>query len=143
MDAQQKVDDIIAEFSELEPYERLELLSEYSRRPLPQLPERLKIERDAGQHRITECQSSMFIWVELQSGKVQIFAEADPQAPSPKAFVSLLINAFNGQPPEAILATPPDLLSRLGLLESLGMIRMRGLAAIQHYIRQQVSKAAA
>jgi hypothetical protein len=28
------------------------------------------------------------------------------------------------------------------LIEALGMVRMRGLSAIQHYIRQQVRKAA-
>ena len=38
---------------------------------------------------------------------------------------------------------PPICFSGLGLLESLGMVRMRGLAAIQHYIREQVRKAAA
>jgi sulfur transfer protein SufE len=59
-----------------------------------------------------------------------------------KGFVGILVDSYSGQPPETILATPPDLLERLGLLESLGMVRMRGLAAIQHHIRQQVAKAA-
>ncbi len=60
-----------------------------------------------------------------------------------KGFVSILVEAFSGAEPEEVLATPEDLLKRLGLIEALGMVRMRGLAAIQHYIRQQVRKAAA
>ena len=58
-----------------------------------------------------------------------------------KGFVGILVDAFSGQPPETVLATPPDLLQRLGLLESLGMVRTRGLAAIQHHIREQVRRA--
>jgi sulfur transfer protein SufE len=42
-----------------------------------------------------------------------------------------------------VLTSPDDLLKRLGLLETLGMVRMRGLSAVQHYIRQQVRKAGA
>jgi cysteine desulfuration protein SufE len=137
-----KLESIIAEFADLEPRERLELLLEFAEN-LPPLPPRYDAERDAGLHRIAECQTPTFIWVELVDGKVQLHAYVAPEAPTVKGFVGILVDAFNGQPPEAILATPPDLLSRLGLLESLGMIRMRGLAAIQYYIRQQVGKAAA
>ena len=60
-----------------------------------------------------------------------------------KGFVSILADAFNGATPEEVAASPDDLLKRLGLLETLGMVRMRGLSAIQHYIRSQVQKAAA
>jgi cysteine desulfuration protein SufE len=136
-----KLDDIVAEFADLEPRERLELLLEFAEN-LPPLPERYLAERDAGLHRIVECQTPTFIWVELVDGHVQIFADVAPEAPTVKGFVGILVDAFNGQMPETVLATPPDLLQRLGLLESLGMVRMRGLAAIQHYIRERVRQAA-
>lgn len=138
----EKLTEIIAEFADLEPRERLELLLEFAEN-LPPLPERYQAERDAGLHRIVECQTPTFIWVELIDGKVQIYADAAPEAPTVKGFIGILVDAFNGQTPDAVLATPSDLLQRLGLLQSLGMVRMRGLAAIQHYIRTQVSKAAA
>ena len=77
-------------------------------------------------HRIVECQTPTFIWVELVDGRVQIHADVAPEAPTVKGFVGILVDAFSGQPPETVLATPPDLLQRLGLLESLGMVRMRG-----------------
>jgi cysteine desulfuration protein SufE len=137
-----KIDDIVAEFADLDPRERLELLLEFAEN-LPPLPDRYQAERDAGMHRVPECQTPVFIWTELVDGKVQIYAEVAPEAPTVKGFVGILVNSYSGQPPETVLATPPDLLHRLGLLESLGMVRMRGLAAIQHHIRQQVAKAAA
>jgi cysteine desulfuration protein SufE len=136
-----KLDDIVAEFADLEPRERLELLLEFAEN-LPPLPECYQAERDAGLHRIVECQTPTFIWVELVDGRVQIHADVAPEAPTVKGFVGILVDAFNGQTPEMVLATPPDLLQRLGLLESLGMVRMRGLAAIQHHIREQVRRAA-
>jgi cysteine desulfuration protein SufE len=136
-----KLDEIVAEFADLEPRQRLELLLEFAEN-LPPLPERYQAERDAGLHRIPECQTPTFIWVELADGKVQIYADVAPEAPTVKGFVGILVDAFSGQTPEDVLSTPADILQRLGLLQSLGMVRMRGLAAVQHYIRQQVSKAA-
>jgi cysteine desulfuration protein SufE len=135
------LDEIIAEFVDLEPRERLELLLEFAEK-LPPLPERFVAERDAGMHRISECQTPTFIWVELVDGRVQIYADCAPEAPTVKGFVSMLVEAFNGSTPEEVLAAPDDVLKRTGLLDTLGMVRMRGLSAVQHYIRQQVRKAA-
>jgi cysteine desulfuration protein SufE len=137
-----KLEEIIAEFADLEPRERLELLLDFANN-LPPLPQRYQAERDAGMHRIAECQTPTFIWVEIVEGRTQIYADCDPSAPTVKGFVGILVDAFIGLTPEEVLATPENLLNRLGLLETLGMVRMRGLAAIQHYIRQQVRKAAA
>ncbi len=138
-----KLEQIISEFAELEPRERLELLLEFAEK-LPPIPERFVAERDAGLHRIAECQTPTFIWVETDdSGRVHIYADCAPEAPTVKGFVSILVEAFSGATPEEVLSTPDDLLKRLGLIEALGMVRMRGLAAIQHYIRAQVRKAAA
>ncbi|HTQ37629.1 MAG TPA: SufE family protein [Pirellulales bacterium] len=136
-----RLDEIVGEFADLEPRERLELLLEFAEN-LPPLPAKYEAERDAGLHRIAECQTPTFIWVELVEGRVEIHAYVAPEAPTVKGFVGILIDAFNGATPEDVLSTPEDLLKRLGLLESLGMVRMRGLAAVQHYIRQQVRKAA-
>ncbi len=69
-----KLDQIIVEFADLEPRERLELLLEFAEK-LPPLPERFVAERDAGMHRISECQTPTFIWVEVVDGRVQIYAD--------------------------------------------------------------------
>jgi cysteine desulfuration protein SufE len=137
-----KLEGIITEFADLEPRERLELLLDFANN-LPALPERLQAERDAGLNRVHECQTPVFIWVEPVEGRVNLFADVAPEAPTVKGFVGILVDAFNGATPEAILAAPSDLLQRLGLVEALGMVRMRGLGAILHYIRKQVERAAA
>jgi cysteine desulfuration protein SufE len=136
-----KLDQIVAEFADLEPRERLELLLEFAE-SLPPLPAKYQAERDAGLHRVAECQTPVFIWVELVDGRIQIHADVAPEAPTVKGFVGILVDAYSGATPDQIETVPTDLLKRLGLLESLGMVRMRGLAAIQHYIRAQVAKAA-
>ena len=73
-----KLNDIVAEFSDLEPRERLELLLEFAEK-LPPLPEQFVAERDAGIHRISECQTPTFIWVEIVDGRVQIYADCAPE----------------------------------------------------------------
>jgi cysteine desulfuration protein SufE len=140
-DVAAKLEGIIGEFADLEPRERLELLLDFANN-LPPLPERLQAERDAGLHRVHECQTPVFIWVEPIDGRVNVFADVAPEAPTVKGFVGILVDAFNGATPEAVLAAPGDLLQRLGLVEALGMVRMRGLGAILHYIRKQVERAA-
>lgn len=135
-----KLEQTFAEFAELEPRERLELLLDFANN-LPALPQRLIAERDAGLNRVHECQTPVFIWVEPADGRVQIYADVAPEAPTVKGFVGILVDAFNGATPEAILAAPADLLQRLGLAEALGMVRARGLGAILHYIRKQVERA--
>jgi cysteine desulfuration protein SufE len=140
-DVAKKLDGIIAEFADLEPRERLELLLDFANN-LPPLPERLKAERDAGLHRVHECQTPVFIWVEPADGRVQIHADVAPEAPTVKGFVGVLVDAFSGAAPAEILNAPADLLQRLKLAEALGMVRTRGLGAILHYIRKQVEQAA-
>jgi sulfur transfer protein SufE len=40
-----------------------------------------------------------------------------------------------------VLAVRPTLLTELGLVEALGMVRMRGLHAILHRIKSEVQRA--
>src|SRR5690242_14011089 len=89
----ERIDQVAAEFAELEPRERLELLLEFSEK-LPELPERLQAERDAGIGRVHECQTPVFLWVETPQGRVQIYADVAPEAPTVKGFVSVLDEVF-------------------------------------------------
>ena len=133
---------IEAEFAELEPRERLELLLEFAEK-LPPLPPRYHAERDAGAGRVPECQTPVFLWITLDGGQVHIDADVAPEAPTVKGFVSLLVDIFTGATPEDVLAFQPNFVERFALREALGMVRMRGLAAIAHAIRQKVARAAA
>jgi cysteine desulfuration protein SufE len=139
--AAMKLDRIVEEFADLEPRERLELLLEYAE-GLPPLPPRYQAEKERGEHRVHECQTPVFLWVEVNNGQVQVYADVAPEAPTVKGFVGILADAFTGATPEEVFSVGSDLLQRLGLLQALGMMRMRGLQAIQFTIREQVRRAA-
>ena len=85
----------------------------------------------------------VFLWVEVVDGRVGLFAHVAPEAPTVKGFVGILVDAFTGASIEEALAADANLVSRLGLTEALGMLRMRGLQGILFYIRKQISHAAA
>jgi cysteine desulfuration protein SufE len=139
--AQDRLDEIVGEFADLEPRERLELLLDFAE-GLPELPESLRAERDRGDHRVHECMTPVYLWVLDESGRVRIHAEVAPEAPTVKGFVGILADVFTGATPEEVLAISPDLIRRLGLIEALGMVRMRGLTAILSRIRAEVVKLA-
>jgi len=138
----ERIDQVAAEFAELEPRERLELLLEFSEK-LPELPERLQAERDAGIGRVHECQTPVFLWVETPEGRVRIYADVAPEAPTVKGFVSVLDEVFSGATPQDALSAEGNLVHRFGLAEALGMTRMRGLQAIAHAIRRKIAASAA
>lgn len=131
---------IAAEFTDLDPRERLELLLEFAEKLPPLAPEHAQ-ERDEGLGRVPECQTPVFLWVNLRNGRVHIDVDVAPEAPTVKGFVSLLVEIFEGATPEETLAMEPNFVQRFGLAESLGMVRMRGLGAIAHAIRQKLVRA--
>lgn len=138
----EQIDEIVGEFAELEPRERLELLLEFAEKLAP-LPERYRAERDAGLNRVHECQTPVFLWVENDGGRVNIIADVAPEAPTVKGFVSILADIYHGAEAADVIAAPADIVQRLGLTEALGMVRMRGLQAISQHIRRRVAESIA
>jgi cysteine desulfuration protein SufE len=136
-----RVEALAAEFAELEPRERLELLLEFAEKLAP-LPPQYQAERDAGLNRVAECQTPVFLWVRCDDGQVAIDADVAPEAPTVKGFVSLLVDIFSGAAPQDCLAVDANVVQRFGLTESLGMVRMRGLSAIAHHMRRKIAAAA-
>ena len=137
-----RLTEIVEEFADFEPRERLEALVEFADQMAP-LPAELAERRDAEAHRIHECQTPVFLWVEVRDARVRICGDVAPEAPTVKGFVALLIDALSGASPAEVAAVRDDLLQRLGLVDVLGMMRMRGLHAVLHYIRKQAAAAAA
>ena len=130
-----------AEFQDMDARDRLETLLEFSEK-MPKLPERFHAERDAGQNRIHECQSPVFLWVELVDGRVRIFADVPRNAPTVRGFVSMLQAALEGATPAEVLDIEPTLIQKFGLAEAIGMLRTRGLHAILHRLKTDVAAAA-
>src|SRR5688572_6457444 len=134
------IDTLIPRFKAADRATRLETLLDYSRK-LPPLPERLEQEKARGDNRVHECQTPVFLWVELEGGRVHIHADVPRESPTVRGFVSLLARSLDGAPPEAVAKVPDDLLDQLGLSETLGMTRTQGLTAILHRIKRTVASA--
>ena len=132
-----KLEDIIATMRDMDNELRLEFLLEYSE-TLPPVPDELLEEADLESRRVHECQTPVSLWVQVIDGKVQIYADVPRESPTVRGFISLLIHAFNGAPPDEVLAAPMDILQRSGLAQTLGMMRMQGLSAIYRRIKQEV-----
>jgi cysteine desulfuration protein SufE len=135
------LDTLIPRFKAAERTTRLETLLDYSRK-LPPLPERYQDAKARGEHRVHECQTPVYLWVEVDNGKVHIHADVPPEAPTVRGFISLLARALEGAEPADVARVPDDLLDQLGLSETLGMTRTQGLTAILYRIKRSVAAAA-
>ncbi len=133
------LDQIIQRFQGIDRNLRLEMLLDFAQR-LPVLPERFNDAKEHGLNRVTECQTPVFLWTEVNDGAVQIYADVPREAPTVRGFVALLIKGLGGASPAQVAAAPNDLLERLQLSETLGMTRMQGLSAIVQRIKRQVAE---
>jgi len=118
---------------------RIELLLDFAE-ALPPLPKAYHALRDAGIGMIHECQSPVFIVVEVKQGLVRIHADVPREAPTVRSLVAILVQSFDDESPQAVLSAPSDVLHQLGLSHLLGMQRTRGLYAIYHHIRREVAR---
>jgi cysteine desulfuration protein SufE len=121
---------------------RLELLLEYAEK-LPPLPDEYHEMRDAGLNMVHECQSPVFLHIEVEDDTVQLIGDVPREAPTARAFVSIMREAFHGATPDAVSDAPPDALRLLGLSGLLGMQRTQGLSAIYQRIKNEVKRKAA
>ena len=132
---------LIPRFQAADRNTRLETLLDYSKK-LPPLPARYEAEKDLGHNRVHECQTPVYLWVELDDGQVHIHADVPRESPTVRGFISLLARTLDNETPDAVAQLPDDLLDQLGLSETLGMTRTQGLTAILHRIKSSVASAA-
>lgn len=136
------IDKLIRRFQGADTQLRLETLLEASKR-LPDLPERLRDDRDREAHRIAECQTPVFLWLERDGDTLRVAADVPRESPTVRGFVSLLVRELDGQPVAVAAALPADLIHMLRLDEALGMMRTQGLTAIVQRIRRLAGALAA
>ena len=105
------------------------------------MPDRLVAHKDAS-HRVEECQSPVYLFVEFDGERVSLHADAPIEAPTVRGFVSLLLEGLNGATVEDVLQVPNDLVERCGLGEILGMLRVRGLTGVLRRLKAEVTRAA-
>lgn len=137
-----RLDRYIARLSAADRNTRLETLLELSTK-LPPLPAPLLAAKARGEQLVPECQTPVHLWVEVTGGAVHLHADVPRESPTVRGFVSLLIQALDGLPPEEIAAVPDDLLHALGLDDALGMMRTQGLSAIVRRVKRAVADAPA
>lgn len=131
---------LVTELGDADRQERIELLIDLAKN-LPPLPPRLAAQKDAS-HRVEECQSPVFLFVELEGDRVAIHADAPIEAPTVRGFVALLVEGLDGATIEEILKVGDDLIERLGLPEILGMLRVRGLSGVLRRLKAEVTRTA-
>jgi len=119
---------------------RLQTLLAYSRK-LPDLPDRLRPARAQGEGQVHECQTPVFLYVEVEAGRVALHADVPREAPTVRGFLALLVLGLAGAAPADVAAVPDDLLERTGLAGDLGLTRTQGLTAILRRVKREVAGA--
>ncbi|GAA3095113.1 SufE family protein [Pseudonocardia yunnanensis] len=136
--------ELVEDFSEVGPKDRLQLLLELSQE-LPQLPPRYADAADT-MEQVHECQSPLFLAVEVEPGgdrTVHLFFSAPPEAPTTRGFASIMHTGLDGEPAADVLAVPDDFYTQLGLAQAVSPLRLRGMAAMLSRIKNQVRMATA
>ncbi len=132
--------ELVDEFAEVGPKQRLELLLELSRE-LPELPERYA-DAAGSMEQVHECQSPLFLAVEVdEAQRVHLFFSAPPEAPTTRGFASIMRTGLDGEPAADVLAVPDDFYTALGLAQAVSPLRLRGMSAMLSRIKKQVRAA--
>ncbi|MSR57805.1 MAG: SufE family protein [Planctomycetaceae bacterium] len=132
-----KLDELLAEFTGVDPEEALEMLIDFSDSLPPVSPGRAA--RDSQGCRVQECQTPVDLWVDVIDGKVHLEASVPEKSPTVRGFVSMLVAGLADSTPEEIRKLPDDLLPQLGLAETLGMTRQRGFRGIVAFIKREAT----
>lgn len=126
----------IAEEFQLTPdSQKLELLLEYSE-SLPEPPVRFG-DNPHLMERVEECQAPVFIAVEGDARKVEIYFSAPKEAPTTRGFASILNSALNGRSASEILDLSDDFPSELGLEKLISPLRVRGMRGMLFRIKRK------
>lgn len=136
------VPDTLAEFRsdflELPESERLELLLEFANE-LPAVPAHLQ-DHPEMYERVAECQSPVFINVEVTDGVVAMHATAPPEAPTTRGFASILAQGITGLSPDEVLAIPNDYPQSIGLTRAVSPLRIGGMTGMLMRVKRQVAE---
>lgn len=129
--------EVIDNFTLIPESERLNMLLEYSE-ALPEPPD-----EHAGFdfERVEECQSPVYVAVELSEEKVELYFDAPREAPTTRGFASVLHSALNGSSVREVLDFDESFPDKLGISHLISPLRMRGIrgmiARIKRLTREQ------
>lgn len=128
--------DIRDGFLELPEADRLLLLLEYS----DELPD---VSAEVAAHpemyeRVAECQSPVYIHVEVDDGIVTMHATAPEEAPTTRGFASILVQGITGLTVDEVLAIPNDYPQSIGLTKAVSPLRIGGMTGMLMRAKNQV-----
>ena len=136
------VPDTLAEirddFLELPEAERLQLLLEFSQE-LPEVSEEVASHPEMCE-RVAECQSPLYIYVEVEDGIVTMHATAPPEAPTTRGFASILVQGISGLSADDVLSIPDDYPQSIGLTRAVSPLRIGGMTGMLMRVKRQVTQ---
>ena len=137
-----KLSELLADFEGADPEESLEMLIDFSAKLPPASAARAALGKLAQDCRIQECQTPVYLWVDVHNGQVRLEAIVPEKSPTVRGFVALLVAGISGASPAEVAGLPDDFLPLLGLTATLGMTRQRGFRGIVARIKREVAQGA-
>ena len=128
--------ELSADFTGASARERLEFLLEFSDN-LPALPPRYSEHPDLLE-RVEECQSPVYLFVELDGDTVHTFFSAPDESPTTRGFAGILNSLLDGRSASDVLGFSEDFTDTLGLAEAVSPLRLRGMRAMLFRLKRQV-----
>ena len=133
-----RAQEVIDAFAEVPKSTRLELLLEYAY-ALPDLPDRYSDHPELLE-RVEECQSPVFLFVEVSDARAHIFLTAPLESPTTRGFASLLQLALDGLAVSEIAVFSDQFINALQLTELVSPLRIRGMHGMLSRIKRQVAE---
>jgi cysteine desulfuration protein SufE len=124
------------EFLELPESERLMLLLEFANE-LPAVPDEIANHPEMCE-RVAECQSPVYIYLEVDDDVVRMHATAPPEAPTTRGFASILAQGITGLTADEVLGIPNDYPQSLGLTKLVSPLRIGGMTGMLMRAKNQV-----
>jgi len=122
-------DEIIEDFSYFDDWmDKYEYIIDLGKK-LPLIDEQYKDPT----HRITGCQSQVWLHAEMKDGKVEFTADSD--AVITKGIIALLVRVLNSQPAKDIADSDLYFIDQIGLKEHLSPTRSNGLLSMVKQIK--------
>ncbi len=115
--------EVIDNFTLIPESERLNMLLEYSEA----LPEPPTEHAGFDFERVEECQSPVYLAVELDQNNVVLHFDAPREAPTTRGFASVLHSALNGKTVQEVLGFDENFPDQLGIAHLISPLRMRGI----------------
>ena len=125
------------EFLDLAESERLQLLLEFSNE-LPAVSDEVASHPEMYE-RVAECQSPVYIHVEVIDDVVTMHATAPPEAPTTRGFASILVQGITGLHADEVLAIPADYPQSIGLTRAVSPLRIAGMTGMLMRVKRQVA----